>query len=216
MKLLKIQIFFLILRCKMFMTMESFKSTTTEYSVNVSYCSKPLNFYWLSKTTARFYSWKNIHATGNCYSNPNDEGIRMESESTGLSFLATWFKSQVRQQDKWARGPSFILQQTTHHKRSIHYARKILSKNEKPWKQKFLTQSLVEGHCSNRAKFTRFAFDILICKGIWVVYDLLFPANDPKMEASINLFNFIAWWKGTKRNASHYWRSYWKYRQTFF
>lgn len=63
-------------------------------------------------------------------------------------------------------GPSFIPQQTTHHKRSIHYARKILSKKEKPWKQKFLTQSLVEGHCSNTAKFTWFAFDLLICKGI--------------------------------------------------
>lgn len=39
---------------------------------------------------------KNIHATGSSYSKPNNEGIRIESESTGLSFLPTQFKPQAR------------------------------------------------------------------------------------------------------------------------
>lgn len=83
MKLLKIQIFFLILRFKMIMSIGIFKITTIQYSVVQNH------FYWCSKTTTRFYISKNIHATGNCSGEPNDERIRFESESTGLSFLST-------------------------------------------------------------------------------------------------------------------------------
>lgn len=83
MKLLKIQIFFRILRFKMIMSIGIFKITTIQYSVVQNH------FYGCSKTTTRFYISKNIHATGNCSGEPNDERIRFESESTGLSFLST-------------------------------------------------------------------------------------------------------------------------------
>lgn len=47
-------------------------------------------------------------------------------------------------------------------------------------------------------------------------YELLFPANETKMEANMIFFDFIAWWTVTRRNTSHYGRSYWKYIDKLF
>lgn len=64
---------------------DSFKITAIQYSVNVGYCSKPFNFYWLSKNTASFYSWKKIFMQQGA---PVATMKGLASESTELSFLA--------------------------------------------------------------------------------------------------------------------------------